>query len=216
MFRSKQHYRKPAIIVLIIVLYFLFLTWVSFLRAPSEARAVISGDVIAEYKDFINLDEGSGAGVEEDKLVFGTGDSPASVFGARVPLADSQGIEVSFTVDCPAEYAGSVVHVDLFDGAGYDFEEQEFQITLLEGLNEIEQSLYKGANAPEEAWLRIFILENAEIEMRRLKLHELKENDRHIVLYAAAIVDILILALIVIGSMKKKVGAENVLKYMEP
>lgn len=174
---TKLGKHKSAIIILTaILLYFSLLTYISYQRAPAQYRIDENTPSLAEYQDFIVMAGEEGAYVGQDSLMFDSADSSAEVFAARLSLTDLQKISVQFSVDCPEEYAGTTLHVDLYDGEAYDAPEQEFFVVLAPGVNQINEVLDKGENAPEEAWLRIFTLEPAKYAVDNLHIYAVTEK----------------------------------------
>ncbi|MBQ7159807.1 MAG: hypothetical protein IJS09_10375, partial [Treponema sp.] len=69
--------------------------------------------------------------------------------------------------------------MDLYDGEAYDAPEQEFSVVLAPGVNQINEVLDKGENAPGEAWLRIFTLEPAGYEIQNLRVCSINQSKNY-------------------------------------
>ena len=204
--QNRKISRKLIVGVLAIFLYFAVLTCISYQRASEEFRIDKNAQQLIGYQDFIVMNGNEGERVEPDGLVFNSSDGSAKVFAARVNLAELRTISVQFTVDCPKEYAGTTLHVDLYDGEAYDAPEQEFSVVLAPGVNQINEVLDKGENAPEEAWLRIFTLEPAGYSIHNLKVYPIAfhSNRLYAVLLVFLLVFFVLIAMAYIGAKVKK------------
>ena len=146
-------YRKPAIIVLFLLLYFTLLAMISFMRS-TECVAV--GENLIDNQSFTVRAIENRAWADGEGLHFEDSEPTEKVFSTAISLQDLQQIQVQFTADCPAEFAGeAVLVVDLW-AEGYDRPEQEFAVNLEAGQNEIVHMIDKGNDAPNEAQFRIF------------------------------------------------------------
>lgn len=91
---------------------------------------------------------------------------------ARLCITESEQLRVSFQTECPAEFAGGVLIIDLYnDEAGYDNLEQQYQQTVQEGRSETEFWLSLGDNPPEEAFLRFFTLDPAGYRLENVRIY---------------------------------------------
>ena len=153
-------YRKIMIGILIVLIYLAILTLVSFLRS-TEIKVI--GENLVNYQDFhaAGPEEGT-AWIDDTGLHIRDAGTGAKVFSTEISLRDLQMIQAEFEVECPESFSGeALLHVDLF-AEGYDTDEQEFTVSLHAGKNEASGIIDKGADAPDEAMLRIFCLEPVE------------------------------------------------------
>lgn len=168
---NKQKTRLPLwllLIVELIVCYMLILAVISYWRAPGQYRALPEEPLLA-IADFVDF---SGRPVNEDELHLQNNLSGnVAGYTAWLDLREVNPLAVKFTVDCPAEYAGGVLHIDLWN-EGYDNDEQEYKLTLQAGLNEVEFFLDKGADAPESAQLRFFTVDLADYAVIDLQISQ--------------------------------------------
>ena len=162
-------HRRSSLIAGLLILYFTALTAISHRGATVHFEVVSGAESLLAYEDF-SVTAGEGlAHVASDALVFQGSDSGAKVFSAPLNLRELEQIQVSFSVDCPDENAGTVLHIDLY-ADGYDSEEQEFTAVLHSGSNTVAGALNKGKTAPESALLRIFTLDPADYAVRELQV----------------------------------------------
>lgn len=145
------------IVVELIVCYLAVLTFVSHARGPVKYRTATESPLL-DVEDFVSF-----AGAREDAiLLVNDMAGQAAGFAAELPLEGLEGIRVAFQVDCPPEYAGGTLVVDLYNAeAGYDSAEQEFSLELEPGVNMVERTIDPGESAPGRAQLRIFTLDLA-------------------------------------------------------
>lgn len=208
-------YRKPATIVLLLLIYFTVLTMVSFMRT-TESVAV--GENLIDNQKFTVLAAENRAWSDGEGLHFNDSEATEKVFSTTISLRDCQQIQVQFTADCPAEFAGaSVLLVDLW-ADGYDSPDQEFSVNLEAGQNEIVRIIDKGSSAPGEALFRIFCLDPVQCDIGNLsvqKVEEIPHSGIGACAVTAAVLVVLLLAVILTGREKtvnesRKVGASNV------
>ena len=165
-------YRKPATIVLLLLIYFTVLTMVSFMRT-TESVAV--GENLIDNQKFTVLAAENRAWADGEGLHFNDSEATEKVFSTTISLRDCQQIQVQFTADCPAEFAGaSVLLVDLW-ADGYDSPDQEFSVNLEAGQNEIVYRIDKGSGAPNEAKFRIFCLDPVQCDIGNLSVQQVEE-----------------------------------------
>ncbi len=168
---GKRKLFQWIIVAEIIVCYMAVLTVVSYARGPERHGA--AEEPLLTEADFSDI---SGLPAEEAGAPFTFEDRvQGETVGclADVDLRAMRGICVSFSVDCPAEYAGGVLFVDLCNGeAGYDYPEQEYQLTLLPGQNEADFILDPGPEHPDTAALRFFTLDTAGYRLENVGIYE--------------------------------------------
>lgn len=149
-------HKKGVAVVLVLCIYFALLSLVSFARAPVQYQS--TSEQLLTYSDLsVSIGENE-AFVSDAFLAFNSRNSGAKAFSAWISLLGVENIWVEFTVDCPEEYQGSILHVDLC-ADGYDNPEQEFEVALVPGENRIAGVLHKGDHAPEKAQFRVFTLD---------------------------------------------------------
>ncbi len=200
--------RKLTIWVGAILLYFVVMIWISHEKAPTDFRSDPTAPSLVGYSDFAVMVGDSEARVDDDALIFESNRASTKVFAARLSLSDLQRISVVFSLDCPAEYEGTTLIIDLYDGESYDSEEQQFVITLQPGYNQITGVLDKGDNAPKEAWLRFFTIDPAQYSITKISIQALRVTKWSVsVLYLAALIVALLIAIIVM--LKKKSTPEQ-------
>ena len=154
-------HKKLYSALIAVVLYFWCLVILSHIVSPENYQVTDRRENFLTYEDFSVMYGNEELLIEPDALIFIGDDANSKVFGAEVTFDDLKYIDVSFNLICPQRYAGNVLYVDLF-ADGYDNAEQDFSITLQEGLNTFHQVIDKGENAPASAYLRIFTLEGAD------------------------------------------------------
>ena len=130
MFENKRESQKRFKIIFgieLLAIYFSILSVISFVRATEQCQKSI--DPLLTYSDFFLVVGECEATASEDSLVFHSKDAVDKVFSAGLSLQNLESIWVEFVVNCPEEYQGSVLHVDLW-ADGYDNSEQEFETIL--------------------------------------------------------------------------------------
>lgn len=173
-------YWKLILVIGGIVFYLGLLAFITVTDASNKYDQI---DNLLSYSDFSVSAGEKDAHILEDALAF-TGSQPGDkVFSASVQLTEIELIQVEFTVTCLEQSAGTTLHVDLC-AENYDSDEQEFTATLQAGENVISGIISVGANAPDEAKLRIFTLDPAGYDARNLSIAALNEVDHsiHIIL----------------------------------
>lgn len=166
----KQAHKNMKIFIIaeVIVLYFSILNIISHVCAPIQYEANTEQPLFCA-EDFVPL---TGDGVQEAGAVltfYNQVKGTAVGFLADLDLSIRDEIAVQFQIDCPTQFAGGIVFIDLCNGeAGYDYPEQEYQLVLEPGLNRVAFQLNKGENAPEYAQFRIFTLDPADYTVEQL------------------------------------------------
>ena len=163
----KRSLLKCILIVEMIGCYMAVLTMVRYWRGPVQYQAITDLPLL-KTSDFI-ADNGEVKGTSEVLLMQNNQAGNAVSYYAYLSLRELESIYVQFVVDCPAEYAGNVLHVDLL-GDNYDNDEQEYQLTLDAGINEAALFLDPGENPPEDVMLRFFTLDMAEYAVENLQV----------------------------------------------
>ena len=158
--RKRSAWLGRLMVVEIIVCYMAVLTLVSHARGPEKYRAATDAPLLAA--DSFTSFTGEPAGEDGLRLANSTA-GQAVGFAAELPLESRERIQAAFLVDCPPEFAGSILHVDLYEpDAGYDNDEQEATLVMQPGLNAVSLTLWTGENAPESSQLRFFTLDLAD------------------------------------------------------
>jgi len=162
---TKRSWLGRLMVVEIIVCYMAVLTLVSHVRGPEKYRIAAESPLLAaeEFTSFAGEAAGGELRLENDASGAAVG------YSAKLSLKDLEGIHVAFQTDCPAEYAGGTLYVDLYDfEAGYDNAEQEYRLTLEQGINTADFTLHPGESAPDDAQLRFFTLDPAGYDVEGL------------------------------------------------
>lgn len=160
---------KNVLIVEIIICYLAVLTVISYVRGPERYQR--AEEPLLTAADFVSFD---GSSFFSDVLDM-ENDDPSQPIGWQAPIT-LWGVDrlwCSFWLDCPAESAGGILHIDLYNqDAGYDNPEQEYQATLQPGYNEIEFELSPGVVFPETAQIRFFTWDVAHYTLQDVQICE--------------------------------------------
>lgn len=162
---KKRDWLRRLIVVELIVCYMAVLTLVSHVRGPEKYRVDTETSLLTR-KDFVSFSgEEAGNTFRFDNDASGT----AVGYSAELSLQDLKGIHVSFQLDCPVEYVGGTLYVDLYNfETGYDNAEQEFALSLEPGVNTVGFTLDPGESAPDHVQLRFFTLDPAGYDIKEL------------------------------------------------
>lgn len=161
---------KGLMIVEIIVCYMAFLTIISYARGP-ERYQVLTSTPLLQSEDFAPY---LGDLPKEAGFVFIENVTPGIAVGYAAPLElhAKERFQVSFWVDCAAEFAGGTLYTDLFNGeVAYDSPEQEVCTVLQVGRNEIQFSLGTGEAPPDTALLRFFTGDRAGYQLNDIRVY---------------------------------------------
>ena len=166
---SKKRWLAGLMAVEIIICYMAVLTVLSYQRGPVRHQ-VIRETPLLDAAAFTSF---TGELAGEEGLSFTKGNEEGSIgYHAHLQLSGLSGVYVAFSVDCPAEYAGNMLHIDLQESSvGYDNDEQEFFLTLEEGTNQVEFTLDPGDSPPDTALLRFFTLDAANYIVRDIQIY---------------------------------------------
>ena len=169
---TKKAKLKWIIIVELIVFYFSLLNVISHARGPVPYQIDTSQPVV-QIEDFVPMTE-MGVDATETALSFYNAVEGSAVgYQTELSLKDIEVLNIQFQLDCPDGQAGTTLFVDLYDfESGYDNPEQEKQIVLQEGLNQIQFDLNKGEQAPGTAYLRLFTLNVVDYQIEQLQIYE--------------------------------------------
>lgn len=165
---KKRAWLGRLVIVEMIVCYMAALTLVSHARGPVKYRTATEKPLL-ETAGFTSF---AGEPAQGDALLLENDTAGQAVgFAAELPLEGLEGIRVAFQADCPPDYAGGTLVVDLYNAkAGYDSAEQEFSLALEPGVTAVEQTLAPGESAPGRAQLRFFTLDTVSCSIRGLSV----------------------------------------------
>lgn len=169
---------KWLIIVEIIALYIALLNVISHARGPIP-YAVDSQNPLVQAEDFEPMVD-MGVIAENEKLpIQNFEDGTGAGYAAWISLEGLQEIQVSFSLECPNKCVGQTLVVDLYNlDESYDAKEQETQVTLAAGLNEINVQLTPGDIHPPEAQLRIFTTNVASYSIEEISVNKLVALER--------------------------------------
>lgn len=157
------------IVIEIVVCYMVLLTIISYARGPERYQALTSTPLL-QSEDFVPYlgDLSKEAGfvfIENETLGIAVG------YAAPLELHKDERFQVSFWLDCPAEFAGGALYTDLFNGeTAYDSPEQEVCNVLQVGHNEFQFSLDTGENPPDTALLRFFTGDYAGYQLNEIQV----------------------------------------------
>ena len=159
---------KQLLILEAVICYIALLTVVSYAKGPARYKT-LTDNLLLTSENFTIF-----AGNVSSKcggLYMENTDSGNSMgYSAPLSLYGLDRVHVEFSVDCPKEYANGVLHVDL-QAYGYDNDEQEFFLTLKQGMNHADFSLDPGPNPPQDVLLRLFTLDKAEYSIQNLQIY---------------------------------------------
>lgn len=159
---------KWLIIVEAIVCYMVFLAVVSYLRGP--VRYQISDEIpLLEPQNFTTF---AGDPVTAESITLKNFEPGVPVgCQAQISLQELRRLHISFSLNCPAEYSGGTLFVDLYEpNSAYDNPEQEASFILAEGENFADFSIDTGESAPANAYLRFFTLDPADYTVQNLEI----------------------------------------------
>lgn len=174
--RSQSPLWRAAAIAEVIVCYMAILAVISYARGPERWRPV--GPPVLESGAFASF-AGEPAG-ENGPLPMENGpDGQAVGYQAETALSGVDALQVTLKVECPAEYAGNTLIVDLYnDQAGYDDPAQESQVALQAGPNQLDLSLDPGSSPPEQAALRLFTLDSAGYQLEDVTVRQMERTPK--------------------------------------
>ena len=168
--RKRKRFRLKILLIFeAVACYMALLNIVSHVRAPQQYVPATDAPLVS-VSDFTGFD---GGGTEQGLRLENQAPGTAVGYQAELTLSGLDSIYLRVSVDCPAEYAGGVLFVDLYNyESGYDSPEQEYQLVLQEGANEAAFILKPGEGAPEKALLRLFTLDAAGYEVNDLQVYQ--------------------------------------------
>ena len=167
---------RAAAIVEIIACYMAILTAISYARGPeqwqkTEPPVLESG----AFTSFVGE-----AARENGPLPMVNGpDGQAVGYQAETDLGSGIPLQVALKIECPVEYAGNTLIVDLYNyEAGYDDPAQESQVTLQLGTNELVLTLDPGASPPRQALVRLFSLDPAGYQLDDVTVWQMAQTPK--------------------------------------
>jgi len=175
----KKSTRRGLLIAEILFCYMLALAVISHVRGP-EKYEEDTKNTRWTAESFLCVDDTGLSGVRGNTLHV-QNDVPGRniEFRTGVQLAENMGFQISFYIDCPADFAGDGIAVDLYsDESGYDWPYQIYIHTLSAGVNEVSCSLFPGEGAPDNAWLRIFTSSKADYDIQDLQVCRLIQAEK--------------------------------------
>jgi len=170
---------KRLLIVEILFCYILTLAVVSHIRGPDQYKED-ARSIQWTAESFLCVDDTGLSGVKGNTLHV-QNDVPGRniEFRTGVQLAEDTGFRISFLIDCPAEFAGDGIAVDLYnEEARFDWPYQVYIYTLSAGTNKISYDLFSGENAPDTAWLRIFTSSKSNYDIQNLRVCHLIQVEK--------------------------------------
>lgn len=170
--RGQSPLWRAAAIAEVIVCYMAILAVISYARGPEQWRPV--EPPVLESGAFTSF-AGEAAG-ENGPLPMENGPGGQAVgYQAETDLSGGAALQVSLKVECPAEYAGNTLIVDLYnDQAGYDDPAQESQVALQAGINQLDLPLDPGSSPPERASIRLFTLDSAGYQLEDVTVRQME------------------------------------------
>lgn len=159
---------KGIIITETIICYLACLAVVSYIQGPVRYRVVTEAPIPESFTTF------AGVPAETGGVFFFENVVPGEVVGymTTLRLSGLDRIQISFQVECPAEFAGGILFIDLYNlEAGYDNPEQDYHLTVQEGHSEVAFAMAPGENPPEYAYLRIFTLDPAGYRLEDIRIY---------------------------------------------
>lgn len=195
---KKRNNIKWLVIIELVVFYFSILNVISHLRGPVPYQ-IDTSQPIVQMQDFIPMAE---MGIKTTATVlpiYNKIEGNVAGYTGELTLKDLQCLSIQFHVNCPSQFVGNTLIVDLYNyELNYDNPEQEHHIVLQEGLNNISIELLPGDTAPNTGELRIFTVNPAEYKIEGLKVYEKVAMPK---VTAPMIVAVLVFGLLWIGTV---------------
>lgn len=210
--QKKKVNLKWLVIVELMVFYFALLNVISHARGPVPYRIDTSQQVV-QTENFMPMVEMGVDATETALPIYNTVEGAVAGYQSELQLEEVNGIYISFSVNCPADYAGKLLYIDLYNHeAGYDFPEQEYQVVLQEGEQEISFSLSPGERAPESCYLRFFTTAQADYILEHVQVNPIVQLPK-VTISMIAVVGISLLSLMLtvsyIWSQERKSNCEK-------
>lgn len=206
---------KAVMIAEIIFLYLSVLNVISHARGPIP-YTVDTENPLVQVEAFTPFFDMEVVGEAGELPILNTTPGVAAGYHAELALDTLGEFQVSFSIDCPAEYADAVLIVDLYNlEENYDTIEQEAQVALKAGRNEVTVKMEPGEQHPDTAQLRIFTVQRLEGYLRDLYVGEViaLEPVTAPMLAVPAVLAVLLIATVVChlsGQKKESIWKERV------
>lgn len=147
---------KLILIIELVVSYMALLNLISHMRDAEKYEIDKEHPILLtdDFQQFAGTPGKTTDGLQIDNPNYGE----IIGFEGEISLLQFENITASFMVDCPTDLGvGSILFVDLYDfETGYDFTEQEHQVTIEKGIKAYELDFYRGAVFPPLGELRFF------------------------------------------------------------
>lgn len=197
---------KAVMIAEIIFLYLSILNVISHARGPIP-YTVDTENPLVQVEEFLPFFDMGVTGNAGELPILNTTPGVAAGYHAELALDTLGEFQVSFSIDCPAECAGSVLIVDLYNlEENYDTIEQEVQVALKAGENEVAVKMAPGEQHPNTAQLRIFTVQPLEGYLCDLYVGEVITLERvtATMLAVPAVLAVLLIATVVCHLSRQK------------
>lgn len=163
----------------LILCYMVLLVLISHARGPDKFQRDSGGPVWTasdlQCFDEMELSKVEGTVLHMESATFGRN----IVFQREIKIDGVDGVFVGFLIDCPQEYQGTHLAVDLYnEAAGYNEGGARYMHTLSQGKNEISCRLFVGENAPDTALIRIFTADLANYDIQELQIYTLHKTEK--------------------------------------
>lgn len=169
---------KWIILIEIIVLYMSILNLISHARGPAPYKMnteepLLSADEMVSFPDMEGITEDGNLSIVNLTGTDGVG------YAGWLSLESLEQLQVSLDVNCPDEYSGCTLIIDLYNlEEEYDAVEQEKQVVLKPGINRIDVHIEPGETHPAQAQLRIFTMNVANLTITSFSVYSLVEMER--------------------------------------
>lgn len=154
-------------LILLLVGYFCLLTAISYVRAPQAA--LLDMQPVLRTADFRVLEGAEGAATVSPDAVVLRNAAQGELTGCTAVLRveNTRTLSLQFSVSCSGDTAGGLLTVDLCS-EGYDHAEQERQIVLEPGKEDVTLTIDPGADAPEYTNLRFFTHDRIDARLENI------------------------------------------------
>lgn len=162
---------KCIIIVELIVFYFTLLNVISQARGPIPYQIDTSQPVV-QIENFVPMAEMGVTATETTLPIYNTVEGAVAGYQSGIQLKQLDGLHISFSVNCSADYVGNLLCIDLYnDEEGYDSPDQEYHVVLREGFQQISFDLSLGERAPDSCFLRFFTSAPADYTLEQVQVN---------------------------------------------
>lgn len=166
---------KWIIWIEVIVFYMSVLNIISHAKGPTPYRVNTENSLLSA-SDMVPFSDMGMIGEKENSLyIFNNEEGAAVGYQGELQLDQLDGVHISFVVNCPSEYVGSMLYIDLYNyEENYDFPEQEHQVTLQEGMNQVSFDLSPGEEPPKTCSLRFFTTSLADYTLEEIQINSVE------------------------------------------